>query len=131
MKKHGNWLILAAALGILLALPLNLLQVTEVTGILVKFGSWLRNLSLSGDKGNLAAWGIVIVITVLPALGLLWRGRSKWDLLLILAAAQIFAGLYFMVNPALLGSDLPIETIWALASVWAVTATLLAWAEVL
>ena len=74
-------------------------------GMLTRLGEWLRELSLSGPGGNAAAWGIVAALSALPALGLLWRGRSKWDWLLLLARNFI-----------------------ALAAAGCVGATLLAWA---
>lgn len=112
---------LAAGAALLAAFPLD---------TLTDFGGWLRALSLSGSRGNLAAWSIVLVLTALPALGLLWRGRCLWDLLLFLAAGEIFAGLYFLVNPTFLnplfGSSL--TPIWGLAASGTAAATLLAWA---
>lgn len=95
------------------------------------FGRWLRALSLSGGTGNLAAWGITLVLTALPALGLLWRGRCGWDWLLVLAAGEIFAGVFFLVNPAMLRPGVDSEavgTMWALAATGSTAATLLAWA---
>ena len=99
--------------------------------MLPRLGRWLRALSLSGGGGNLAAWAIVLALTALPALGLLCRRRCKWDWLLALAAAEIFAGLYFLVNPTLLG--LPLDgasaaELWALAALGSAAAALLAWA---
>lgn len=98
---------------------------------LPRLGRWLRELSLAGGGGNAAAWGIVLALTALPALGLLWRGRRRWDWLLPLAAGEIFAGLFFLVNPTLLG--LPLDgasaaRLWGLAAAGCTGATLLAWA---
>ena len=71
-------------------------------GMVVRFGEWLRELSLSGGNGNAAAWGIVLALTALPALGLLWKGRCGYDWLLLLAAGEMLAGLYYLVTPTLL-----------------------------
>ena len=70
-------LALAAVTAVLAVLPLEKL---------LELGPWLRELSLSGGRGNAAAWAVVLGLTALPALGLLWRGRCWWDLLLLLDA---------------------------------------------
>ena len=36
-------------------------------GTLLRLGEWLRDLSLSGAGGNIAAWGAVLGLTALPA----------------------------------------------------------------
>ena len=97
-------------------------------GMLTRLGEWLRELSLSGPGGNAAAWGIVAALSALPALGLLWRGRSKWDWLLLLAAGEILAGLFYLVNPTLLTAEYAARNFIALAAAGCVGATLLAWA---
>lgn len=120
MKNRNK--LAALLLAVLAAAPLEALPA---------FGRWLRSLSLSGAAGNLAAWGITLALTALPALGLLWRGRRRWDWLLALAAGEIFAGIFFLVNPSLLhpGMDAgAVSTMWALASAGSTAATLLAWA---
>lgn len=99
--------------------------------LLPRLGRALRELSLSGPGGNAAAWGAVLLLTALPALGLLWRGRCRWDWLLLLAAGEIFAGLFFLVNPTLLGIPLDgagAARLWGLAAAGCTGATLLAWA---
>ena len=121
-KQAALLLALAAGAAMAAALPLTALPA---------FGRWLRGLSLSGGTGNLAAWGITLVLTALPALGLLWRGRCGWDWLLVLAAGEIFAGVFFLVNPAMLRPGVDSETVgtmWALAAAGSTAATLLAWA---
>lgn len=97
-------------------------------GMLVRLGEWLRELSLSGSGGNAAAWLIVLALTALPALGLLWRGRTKCDWLLPLASLEILAGLFYLVNPTLLTAEYPVAPMVALAAGGCVSATLLAWA---
>ena len=108
MKKHATphiWsvclaLIAGAALALLLAaLELN---VNSYTGPFTGLGRALRALSVGSSGGNIGAWSILLALSCLPALGLLWRGRSRADLLLILSAGEIFAGLYIQVNPFLL-----------------------------
>ena len=96
---------------------------------LPRFGEWLRELSLSGTPGNTGAWVIVLVLTALPALGLLWRPRCKWDCLLALAAAEILAGLYLLVNPSLVYqfANFDGRGFIALAAAGCVSSTLLAW----
>lgn len=119
-----------AALGVLLAAVTAVFSLLPLEA-LGRFGPWLRELSLSGEKGNAAAWAIVLALTALPALGLLWRGRDRWDILLQAAAGEIFGGLYFLVNPTLLQPLLPGEAtadLWGLAVMGAVGATVLAWA---
>ena len=97
-------------------------------GTLPRLGEWLRALSLSGGQGNTAAWAAVLALTALPALGLLWSPRCKWDLLLPLAAAEIFAGLYLLVNPTLISTEYPAGDAAAIAMAGSVSATVLAWA---
>lgn len=101
--------------------------------LLPDFGRWLREMSLAGGWNNVLAWGVVLALTALPALGLLRKGRSKWDLLLLLAAGEVFAGLYFLVNPTMLATPISIvgnQTLqhwWGVAAVCTIISTLLAW----
>lgn len=97
-------------------------------GTLLRLGEWLRDLSLSGAGGNIAAWGAVLGLTALPALGLLWRGRCRYDWLLLLAAGEILAGLFWLVNPTLLVTEYDAKPFIALAAAGCVGATMLAWA---
>lgn len=98
---------------------------------LPRFGRWLRELSLSGPGGNAAAWAVVLALAALPALGLLWRGRCRWDWLLALAGGEILGGLFFLVNPTLLGVPLegePAAKLWGLTVAGGTGTVLLAWA---
>lgn len=98
---------------------------------LPRLGRWLRELSLSGPGGNAAAWAVVLALAALPALGLLWRGRCRWDWLLALAGGEILGGLFFPVNPTLLGVPLegePAAKLWGLTVAGGTGAVLLAWA---
>lgn len=112
-----------------------LLPVLGVWGVgalcpLEELGLWLRGLSLSGPAGNAGAWALVLGLAALPGLGLLWRGRSRCDWLLLLASAEILAGLFYLVNPTLLApapawNAAPLVGI---AAAGCVSSTLLAWA---
>ena len=98
---------------------------------LPRLGRWLRELSLSGPGGNAAAWAVVLALAALPALGLLWRGRCRWDWLLALAGGESLGGLFFLVNPTLLGVPLegePAAKLWGLTVAGGTGAVLLAWA---
>ena len=94
---------------------------------------WLRQLSESGSVGNCAAWGIVLGVSVLPALGLFWQGRKPADWLLLLAGLVIFWGLYYLVNPSLIFPadlrDLQWQTtFWAMGALGCVASTVAVWA---
>lgn len=98
---------------------------------LPRLGRWLRELSLSGPGGNAAAWAVVLALAALPALGLLWRGRCRWDWLLALAGGELLGGLFFLVNPTLLGVPLegePAAKLWGLTVAGGTGTVLLAWA---
>lgn len=110
--------------GLLLVALLTLLLHTE---LFPHMGQWLRALSLSGSAGNAGAWGIVLLLSALPALGLLWRGRCKWDWLLPLCSLEILAGLYFLVNPTLLGMPVDASSLWGITAAGGAGATLAAW----
>lgn len=98
-------------------------------------GEWLRELSLGSVGGNIAAWGIVLVLSALPFLALLKKGRhfKKTDYLLFLCSAEILAMLYFLVNPTRISSRLlwmdksSLVSIWTLACIGVLGATVLAW----
>lgn len=94
---------------------------------------WLRQLSESGSAENCAAWGIVLALSALPALGLFWRGRRQADWLLLLAGAEIFWGLYYLVNPSMIfPADLRNlqwqTTVWAMGVLGCVVSTIVVWA---
>ena len=98
---------LAAGAGVLLALLRRSAGVTDFSlPLLSGFGRWLRALSLQSAGGNGLAWGIVLVLALLP-LALLFplRRRGGWaweDVLLPLLSVLLFALCYYLVNPSLL-----------------------------
>ena len=120
MKRN---LLPAGMAGLLVCLP-ALLPAQALT----RLGERLRGWSLYSAGGNAAAWAVVLVLTALPALGLLWRPRCKWDLLLPLTSAELFAGLYLLVNPTLVSAEYPAGDAIAMAMAGSVSATALAWA---
>ena len=94
----------------------------------VKLGQWLRALSLAGSGGNIAAWAVAITISALPLLGLLWRGRRWADVLLLLTGVILFAWLFYLVNPTLLDTFLPVTEGWGMVGLGAAGSLLVAWA---
>jgi len=72
-----------------------------------QIGLGLRTLSLSGGLGNMAAVVVYILISLLPAAGLLIlrkkRKLHKEDGLLVLLSAALFAVLYLLINPGIIG----------------------------
>lgn len=99
-------------------------------------GKGLRALSLSGFWGNLAAWVLVLAVCALPraGLGLLRRRGRGWkgaDWLLVLMVPQLFALLYYLVNPTRLAhiSELGELTVqfFPIAAGGTLLSTLLAW----
>ena len=107
---------------------LTVLPALLPAGVLPRFGVWLRGLSLESPSGNLAAWGIVAALSLLPALGLFWTPRQKCDFLLLAAAGEIFAGLFLLVNPSLVITLFDGRQFVAIAFTGCLTATVLAWA---
>lgn len=111
MKRKGVIVFGAAALGAALALLGGAVERTNawsgLTAPLRAAGEGLRSLSLSGTAGNLAAWAIVLAVSALPLLLLAWTrrrwGRGREDWLLVLGCPVLFYGLYYLVNPTLLG----------------------------
>lgn len=112
------------------------LGVQEVTVPLNWLGDVLRELSLSGHGGNAVAWCVVFGVCMLPFLVSLWAkkyggGCQREDGLLLLMIPELFALLYFLVNPTHLGG---IEAgrelnraMFGLAACGTVLSTLLAW----
>ncbi len=100
---------------------------------LVALGNHLRQMSLAGGGSNLLAWLWVIAISLIPAAGLFWKGRKAADWLLLVSSLQLFAAVYFLVNPTLVapvGFDLAGDVMarsWALLSFGCVIGTMLCW----
>ena len=102
-------------------------------------GQALRGLSLSGTGGNIAAWAITLVVSLLPLLPFLLLRRKRKameDWVLLLLIPQLFALIYYAVNPTLIDSlaapFLPVGqlgVILATAVTWLVLAFLRAMAE--
>lgn len=102
-------------------------------------GQALRGLSLSGTGGNVAAWAITLVVSFLPLLPFLLLRRKRKameDWVLLLLIPQLFALIYYAVNPTLIDSlaapFLPVGqlgVILATAVTWLVLAFLRAMAE--
>ena len=103
-------------------------------------GQALRGLSLSGTGGNAAAWAVTLVVSLLPLIPFLLLRRKRKaaeDWVLVLLIPQIFALIYYAVNPTLIDSlaapFLPVGqlgVILATAVTWLVLAFLRAMAEV-
>lgn len=123
----------AFILGCILAVLLGTPSADQLTNPLANFGNFLRNLSLKSGPGNVGAWAIVIVLSALPLLGFLWKKRSKADYLLFLSVAEIFAMLYYLVNPTKVSQMLSwmdtgtVAKAWALISAGCVTGTIVCW----
>ena len=132
-KKNGIAAAGAFLLGCILAALLGAPSADNLTQPLVTFGRFLRQMSLGSASGNAGAWAIVIGLSALPMLGLLRKGRSQADLLLLLGGAEMFAMLYFLVNPTrasqMLGwmdADM-IAKSWALVSLGSFAGTMVCW----
>ena len=99
-KNRQALLWISAAAGAALALLLGRGEgdtswLEGVAGPGRRLGEWLRELSLSGAGGNLAAWALVLAVCALPLLFLCWRRHSQGrfqpeDMLLPLMSLQLF-----------------------------------------
>lgn len=129
-----------ALLGAVLALAFPGEMTYEAIAASVNaLGQALRGLSLSGTGGNAAAWAITLVVSLLPLIPFLLLRRKRKaveDWVLLLLIPQIFALLYYAVNPTLIDSMaapfLPVGqlgVILATAVTWLVLAFLRALAE--
>ncbi len=104
--KHKVWIVPAgAALGLALGglwLRLGSGAWSALSLPLTALGEGLRRLSLGGFWGNLAAWGVVVLLSALPLLVLVLLGekrRAAEEWLLGLMVPVLFLGLFFLVNP--------------------------------
>ena len=121
-------ILLAWALGLAAGHALRGSVGAAVVAAPAALGVRLRALSLSGGGGNAAAWAAVVAISALPLLGLLTRRRQKADLLLPLACVTLGVGLFFLVNPTLLGAYLSTAEMWGLCVLGTVGSILVSWA---
>lgn len=110
-RRHSLILLCAALAGALAALAQSGSDPQIWTGLLAAPGLGLRELSLSAPWGNLGAWAVTLVITLLPlALLVLPKGRGPlvWEDWLLLPACVVgFCMVFFSVNPTLLPIGLP------------------------
>ena len=117
MKNHRSILIVLAVEAVLCIIAAILqtgahsLFTAAVTFPFEQLGNALRTLSLTGSAGNVGAWIIYCLISLLPASFFLWRTiRKKYrpeDLLLPALSLLLFISLYLFINPAYFGSLLP------------------------
>lgn len=107
MKKRYLLTLAALALGAACALAQNATGSDVMVMLLRPFtllGEALRAWSLSGLKGNLASWAVVVLLSLLPTFYILIARRKrkqKSDWLFLLASALVFGGLFLLVNPTI------------------------------
>ena len=123
-QERVRFLILPALAGGLLGGGLAGLGLTGSGSALLRLGTLLRALSLSGWAGNLAAWAAVCVVSLWPvALLLLRPERARRDFLLPLLSVLLLGACFLLVNPALVD---PVEP-YLMALVWTAAGVLLTW----
>lgn len=91
-------------------------------------GNGLRELSLSGKVGNMAAICIYGIICLLPVIPLFRKKWAREDWLLLLGSGALFYVLYLMINPALMpqqmnrdmGSALLSGTVYSIFISWGI-----------
>lgn len=131
MRKDLNWLwIFAIPLVILVpaAAPTGGNLLLSLAWPFVKAGEILRNLSLSGGMGNLAAIGLYVLLCVAPLL--LIRRGDGWRVngLLVVGSAVMFWVMWLMVNPGMMpvtmrnevGKAIYAGTIYSVMITWGV-----------
>lgn len=68
-----------------------------------QIGKGLRELSLSGDSGNIIALVLYFLVSLIPVMvfiGFYWKKKVRLeDFLLLILSGVLFAALYYMVNP--------------------------------
>ena len=103
MKKRYLLTLAALALGAGCALMQGVTGSDVMVLLLRPFtllGEMLRAWSLSGAKGNLGAWAVVAVLSLLPSLFILIARRKrkqKSDWLFFLASAVVFGALFLLL----------------------------------
>lgn len=130
MKRNPLlFLLCAVILGILAGIWLGAGTGTNLYAPLLQAGEGLRGLSLSGFLGNLAAWAIILAVSMLPLLLLIFpksRGALTWtDILLPLSTLLLFLALFFAVNPTLLNDPLPEH--WILGAAGGAVCAVVCW----
>ncbi len=139
MNKKPLLLTILTVLFLLFASVMEL-STTELLALpFTAFGGFLRELSLSGDVGNVAAIGLLVAVCSVPV-GL-WLCRRRWlaDRLLLVLAAVLGYVLYFMVNPGLrpytmqnvVGDAIYAGAVWSVLISWAVLRLLYSSGEIL
>lgn len=136
LKRRFFPIAVAAVAGLLAGL-----LVTQAGGrfldLLAAFGEWMYMTSYRTEGGNLLVWAIMTVIVALPAFGLLWKGKSRANWLLLLASFELVFVIYYLINPVILISDNAwfalslgtgqIARMWGMISLSCVAGTMIAW----
>ncbi len=110
MKKQWGFTGAGLLLGILCALAGNVNFLFIIKDGALALGQMLRAWSLAGAGGNAAAWGVCIVIALLPVTAIVplrRQRRQKSDILWPLAGVMLFSAMYFLINPTLIQRFLP------------------------
>ena len=112
MKRKGYYAALAGIAAVCAAMVLLRIGLASFAWSVMAFpmapiGMGLRKLSLSGSAGNIAAIVIYILLSLLPLGYLLFCSRRRAltasDGLLAVLSVLLFAVLYVMINPGLIG----------------------------
>lgn len=110
-RNQALSLLCAVLLGILIGVWAGIGPDPALSDPLLQAGEKLRALSLSGFFGNVSAWAIVLVPSLLPLLLLVFpKGRGALtgtDALLPLGSLLLFLSFFYAVNPSLLNHILP------------------------
>lgn len=105
-KKRIFFLLISFLLGQFIPLSIQHIPFFASFDGLAIIGDGLRSLSLSGGIGNLFAWAIVLLLSVLPIGYQVYRettGRHMAiDWLLPIASIQILSFFFYLVNPTFL-----------------------------
>ncbi len=113
MKRKTLWMLLILEAGVCVLLRTHQVPMTIGSTSVLAFpfeqiGLGLRALSLSGGLGNVAACILYAAVSLIPVAALavlMLRHKARpEDGLLVLLSAALFAVLYLMVNPAIIGS---------------------------
>lgn len=118
-RNQALSLLCAVLLGILIGVWAGNEPDASLSDPLLQAGEKLRVLSSSGFLGNLAAWAVILALSMLPLLLLFFpKGRGAitgTDALLPLSSLLLFLSLFYAVNPTLLSSILPANWIMGAA----------------